>query len=66
MKKIPLSEQIQNLIDQLQKEVKLIPLGYIYMTTPFSGFQQALQYKVVGLHAATNILINGAVIRVGK
>jgi hypothetical protein len=36
------------------------------MTTPFSGFQQALQYKVVGLHAATNILINGAVIRVGK
>lgn len=41
--KIPLSEQIQKSIGKLQKEVKPIPLGYIYMTTTFSGFQQALQ-----------------------
>ena len=42
-------KQLQNSMSKLQKEVKWIPLTYIYITAHFSGLIQALQSQCDGV-----------------
>jgi hypothetical protein len=42
-------KQLQNSMSKLQKEVKWIPLTYIYITAHFSGLVQALQCQCDGV-----------------
>ena len=42
-------KQLQNSMSKLQKEVKWIPLIYIYITAHFAGLVQALQSQCDGV-----------------